>query len=315
MEYSTDLTFTCIIKDLDTRSLDQHKKYDQPKSKEETTADDLSKQYEVLCAMSRNPSVQNLLVSDPELRKLNRYKTIQAFGHSMALCKPHPIDAKSYVNANFVTFPGFSKNDGVFIASQAPPLKIISNFINLLLKESVPLILTIVQEKEIPLKCENYWSQPNQKLYFEDFVVECQSLNKQPNHDKRTLKITDSVSHKEHLLEHFHVHSWVDQSAPSPKLIEFLIQTFEYIMKLQEEKKKPVLVHCSAGVGRTGTFICAYYLYRQWLSSIQANTPFKFSIFNVVKVVRMQRHMAVYTEGQYKFLFDFATILAKKKKM
>ena len=75
-------------------------------------------------------------------------------------------------------------------------------------------------------------------------------------------------------------------------------------------ENNPIVVHCSAGVGRTGTFISMYFLEKEIKDQINNNVKeIQFSIFNLVRKLKEMRLYMVQSEAQYKFIYDFVNYL------
>ena len=87
----------------------------------------------------------------------------------------------------------------------------------------------------------------------------------------------------------------------------------QFIDKPEIKGNGPIVVHCSAGVGRTGTFISMYYLEKEIMRQIKDEvSEIKFSIFNLVRKLKEMRLYLVQTESQYRFIYEFVKYLLNK---
>lgn len=83
------------------------------------------------------------------------------------------------------------------------------------------------------------------------------------------------------------------------------------LVKLKSESKAPIAVHCSAGIGRTGTLLVLYFLI-ELVTYQQANSlPVQASIFGTVRSVREQRAGSVQTLEQYNFIYEYFSMYLK----
>ena len=123
-------------------------------------------------------------------------------------------------------------------------------------------------------------------------------------------------------VTHIHYKKWPDKGVPDIKSFETfeeLIKLIDKINKEKDEKEKenvshPIVVHCSAGVGRTGTFISMFCLYKEIkMAQIDKNEEIiQFNIFNLVRKMKEMRLYMVQAFEQYKFVYQFAKYLLDK---
>lgn len=147
----------------------------------------------------------------------------------------------------------------------------------------------------------------------EEFVI-CNSLIKRDF----IIKYNDM----EHRTTQLQMVNWPDHSSPDE---ETGYQTIEYIINFTAEIRanynySPILTHCSAGTGRTGTFIaifniikclCFIKIINQNIDSQHRIKPF-FSVFNVVRKLREQRIGMVSSHLQYNYIYEFCLEWTKK---
>ena len=146
------------------------------------------------------------------------------------------------------------------------------------------------------------------KEVYEEFDI--RTLELELNNDKRT-------------VTHIHYKKWPDKGVPdmnSFNTFEEIIKIVDQINKSKHDKEKenefhPIVVHCSAGVGRTGTFISMFCLYKEIkMAQIDKRIvkSIQFNIFNLVRKMKEMRLYMVQTFEQYKFVYQFAQYLLNK---
>lgn len=172
------------------------------------------------------------------------------------------------------------------------------------------LIQGICQKNKLNVKCFKYFPQGfGDSVETQSLIIECPSVICENDLYRESMLTVYSkrTSHIIYQVKHFFLFGWEDHSVISyntTKLLFKLIKTTNSL--LAKYPKSPVLVHCSAGVGRTGTFLSVYQLYEQFLQAKEKGTIFKFSVYDTVLRLRYMRQFMVQTVDQYKFIHDFA---------
>ena len=224
----------------------------------------------------------------------NRFKLMYPYDKSRVVLSmdPNGDPNSDYVNASHI--PGVYVNER-FIGAQAPKENTIQDFWKMIVESKVVNIVMVTNIVESGRKkCEQYFPlKIGQKLEFGPYEIIADEQQMKIGYTIKEL----SISHmgKTTKLRHFHFTAWPDHDVPT--LYDELLL---FVSKVQEGRIKtraPILVHCSAGVGRTGTFITVYNL----LAAIQQTKP--ISIYNVVNAMREHRPQMVQTYSQYKFIY------------
>eukprot|EP00033_Pygsuia_biforma_P002752 GCRY01003040.1.p1 GENE.GCRY01003040.1~~GCRY01003040.1.p1 ORF type:complete len:324 (+),score=28.76 GCRY01003040.1:207-1178(+) len=235
---------------------------------------------------------------------LNRYGNVFPFDWNYVKYPRIP-----YVNASYIS-DGF--DDKKFIATQGPPQNTHSLFWAMILQENASLLLMVTNVMEMSfVKCEPYWPAVGESFTFphpqhpqtqtiivtnEDHSEDCVR-----NCVVRTLRIT--VEEKgslilSHCVRQLHYIGWPDCGVPpnTDGIWNLLLQA--------AATKGRVVIHCSAGVGRTGVVIALFNLCRQFSrQKRQRISPeaFTFNLQKIVTIMRQQRMMMVQTPIQYLF--------------
>ena len=127
----------------------------------------------------------------------------------------------------------------------------------------------------------------------------------------RTINIKNMNNEKEKTIKQIHYGSWPDhQSLDINKVYGNILFMFNLVDK--EIDHSPIVVHCSAGVGRTGTVIAIYIILfcLEYLKKL--GKPLIMNVFNVVRKLREQRYSLVTDTDQYQFIYDFSLDWIKK---
>ncbi|XP_078271016.1 receptor-type tyrosine-protein phosphatase eta [Rhinoraja longicauda] len=251
-------------------------------------------------------TMQSTQVSQQPLNKpKNRYNNVLPYDNSRVKLSVTSDPSSDYINANFM--PGYqSKKE--FIAAQGPLMNTVSDFWRMIWDQRVPAIVMLTKcVEQGRAKCEQYW--PTERpLIFEDKIVTLTSEVIYQDWTIRDFSLVKDKSGEKYHVKQFHFTGWPDHGVPSTTrvLIEFRNLVRNYIN--QHPLSGPTVVHCSAGVGRTGTFISIDDMIQQ----IDNNR--KVDIWGTVFQLRMNRPLMVQTESQYVFLNQCAMEYIKSSK-
>lgn len=233
----------------------------------------------------------------------NRYPDIKAYDQTrVRLSMVDGIVGSDYVNANYVI--GY-KERKKFICAQGPMDNTVNDFWRMVWEQHLEMILMLTNLEEYSkTKCAKYWpdAEAGEKK-FGDFVVSHIHEKRYSDYIIRDLKLRQAAAEspnekekeEERLIVQYHYLVWKDFVAP-----EHPSGILKFIKRVNEEyslEKGPILIHCSAGVGRTGTLVALDSLLQQ------LNEEKQVAIFNTVCDLRHQRNFLVQSLKQYIFIY------------
>ncbi|KAM9266906.1 receptor-type tyrosine-protein phosphatase eta [Cariama cristata] len=228
-----------------------------------------------------------------ENRGKNRYNNVLPYDISRVKLSDQSCATDDYINANYM--PGYNSKKA-FIAAQGPLPNTIDDFWRMIWEKNIYSVVMLTKcVEQARTKCEQYWPEKQSKSYG-DIIVTMVSEIVLPEWTIRDFTVEKSNTPESHTVRQFHFTSWPDHGVPETTdlLINFRHLVHEY--SSQNPIDSPTLVHCSAGVGRTGTFIAIDRLIQQ---IEMENTV---DVYGVVYDLRMHRPLMVQTEDQYVFL-------------
>ncbi|XP_077324847.1 receptor-type tyrosine-protein phosphatase R isoform X2 [Lithobates pipiens] len=222
----------------------------------------------------------------------NRYKTILPNPASRVCLKPKNgrDTLNTYINANFIK--GYSGTEKTFIATQGPMINTVNDFWQMVWQEDVPVIVMITKLKEKNEKCVLYW--PEKRGIYGNVEVLVNSVNE---HEYYTIRIlTLKQGSQSRIVKHYWYTSWPDHKTPdsAQPLLQLMLDVDED--RKAFDGRGPVVVHCSAGIGRTGCFIATS------IGCRQLKEEGVVDVLSIVCKLRMDRGGMVQTSEQYQFV-------------
>uniref|UniRef100_A0A8C4YG76 protein-tyrosine-phosphatase n=1 Tax=Gopherus evgoodei TaxID=1825980 RepID=A0A8C4YG76_9SAUR len=222
----------------------------------------------------------------------NRYPHVLPYDHSrvrLSLLREEPHS--DYINANYP--PGNSHTQGgiEFIVTQGPLKKTIEDFWRLVWEQSVCniIMLTVGMENGRVL-CDHYWPSELSPVSYGHICVDLLSQGSADEWTTRTFKLWHvSEQLRGRHVTHLHYTAWPDHGIPesTASLMAFLDLARGHMQKAKGSG--PTLVHCSAGVGRSGTFIALDRLLQQLKQEKVVD------VFNTIYTMRMSRYSMIQT--------------------
>ncbi|GBL94852.1 Receptor-type tyrosine-protein phosphatase eta [Araneus ventricosus] len=224
----------------------------------------------------------------------NRWVKILPFDHSRVKIYPDGTSNRSnFINANYI--PGES-HIIEYIATQGPLPNTVNDFWTVVWQQSVPIVVMLTQCVERAVKnCEKYWPASGESKLYGDIRVQTKQETMLTSHIMRVFLV--QYQNQQRHIVHMHFTNWpVDGTPRNP--VDFLHFIRLVREQVSERRPGPILIHCSAGVGRTGTFIAVDRL----MQHLQSKDD--IDIYNTVLEMRRYRPHMVHTMEQYVFIYS-----------
>ncbi|XP_022779941.1 tyrosine-protein phosphatase non-receptor type 13-like isoform X3 [Stylophora pistillata] len=230
----------------------------------------------------------------PANRDKNRYRNVLPFDKTRV--KLSGDGDNDYINASHVKIP---VGDDIYhyIASQGPLPNTTEDFWQMIWEQEVIVIAMVTLEIEGgKVKCHRYWPESeDQPLVFKESMSV--SLQRKEDFDsfvEREFQINNLQTGETRTVSHINFTSWPDHGVPKTavELVEFV-----RFMRLLADGPGPIVVHCSAGIGRTGALITI---------DVAMGLMERESLFDVNKIIRNlreQRQGMIQTKDQYIFCY------------
>ncbi|KAM8843550.1 protein tyrosine phosphatase receptor type Db isoform 8-T10 [Synchiropus picturatus] len=240
----------------------------------------------------------NLEVNKPK----NRYANVIAYDHSrVILSSIEGVPGSDYVNANYVD--GYRRQNA-YIATQGSLPETFGDFWRMVWEQHTAniIMMTKLEEKSrMPsyffskVKCDQYWPTRGTETYGLIQVTLLDTVEL-ATYSVRTFALYKSGSNEKREVRHFQFTAWPDHGVPEhpTPFLAFLRR----VKACNPPDAGPMIVHCSAGVGRTGCFIVIDAM------TERIKHEKTIDIYGHVTLMRSQRNYMVQTEDQYIFIYD-----------
>uniref|UniRef100_A0A8C5HRD6 protein-tyrosine-phosphatase n=1 Tax=Gouania willdenowi TaxID=441366 RepID=A0A8C5HRD6_GOUWI len=227
----------------------------------------------------------------------NRYKTILPNPHSRVILKSrtHNDLLSSYINANYIR--GYAGDNKAFIATQGPLVNTVNDFWWMAWQEEAPVIVMITKLKEKNEKCVLYW--PEKRGIYGKVEVLVNSVGEFEHYTTRRLTLKCGNQTRE--LLHYWYTSWPDHKTPDSALPLLQLMAEVENGRRAAAAPGPVIIHCSAGIGRTGCFIATT------IGCKQLQAKGLVDVLSITCQLRADRGGMIQTAEQYEFVHHALT--------
>ncbi|XP_070466004.1 receptor-type tyrosine-protein phosphatase F isoform X28 [Equus przewalskii] len=232
----------------------------------------------------------NLEVNKPK----NRYANVIAYDHSrVILTSIDGVPGSDYINANYID--GYRKQNA-YIATQGPLPETMGDFWRMVWEQRTATVVMMTRlEEKSRVKCDQYWPARGTETYGLIQVTLLDTVEL-ATYTVRTFALHRSGSSEKRELRQFQFMAWPDHGVPEyPTPILAFLRRVKACNPLDAG---PMVVHCSAGVGRTGCFIVIDAMLERMKHEKTVD------IYGHVTCMRSQRNYMVQTEDQYVFIHE-----------
>ncbi|XP_035989563.1 tyrosine-protein phosphatase non-receptor type 3 [Fundulus heteroclitus] len=250
----------------------------------------------------RKPGLSLCCARQPENQEKNRYRDVLPYDDTRVVLQ----GKEDYINASHVTVA--PPESGVclrYIAAQGPLPQTCAHFWQTVWEQQTHTIIMLTTLTERGrTKCHQYWPHPPEVKDYGHLSVKCHSEECTLAYVTRQFTLRHKKLGEERAVTHLQYVAWPDHGVPDDPS-DFLL----FISSVRERRRgeEPLMVHCSAGIGRTGVLITM----ETALSLMDEGRPV-FPL-DIVKTLRDQRAMMVQTTCQFQFVCEAILRVYKEK--
>uniref|UniRef100_A0A914W263 protein-tyrosine-phosphatase n=1 Tax=Plectus sambesii TaxID=2011161 RepID=A0A914W263_9BILA len=293
-----------LVRDVEERTPDSYNRefYDIRDAQEEFK---ISKEFSCSAGVSRANASKN------RFRDILPYDTTRVVLSAASDDEMIPTEDDDYINAsNIIGAEGTIS----YIASQGPVPHTVNDFWKMILQhkiEQIVMLCNLIEDERV--KCEKYWPDAGETMTYANTNITL--LREEKPHDEyvvRSLNLeqTDASGKKiVRVIRQFHYIQWPDHGCP--ETVEPLLDMLDLMHSYERPPyANTILVHCSAGCGRTGTII-ALDIAKTHLKL--GTLPENYKVYDAVLELRRQRASMVQSKNQYEFLHRALAALFTKQ--
>eukprot|EP01080_Neovahlkampfia_damariscottae_P008788 gene8788-736_t len=250
--------------------------------------------------------------------KKNKYSKVLPNEKTRVKLQTTEKHEEDYINANLIDLEGVKQK---YIATQAPITETFVDFWRMVLEYRCRVIVMLTEtDEDTPDECnflgkskaDRYWPLLGETIIYGHVEIETISQTRVKDINQLEFILRD-LNHKNSRRIYFYQYlGWPDMGCPKcSKSLNYIMQQMSRIEKRLGDEMGPTVVHCSAGIGRTGTFIAIHAMLQQM--KLNQKQEFNFDIFNTVKQLKQQRVGMIQKKEQY--VFTYQTIFEYSKLM
>uniref|UniRef100_A0A8D2N5S8 Protein tyrosine phosphatase non-receptor type 4 n=1 Tax=Zonotrichia albicollis TaxID=44394 RepID=A0A8D2N5S8_ZONAL len=230
----------------------------------------------------------------PQNISKNRYRDISPYDATRVILKSN----EDYINANYINMEIPSSTIiNQYIACQGPLPNTCPDFWQMTWEQGSSMVVMLTTQVERGrVKCHQYWPEPSGSSSYGNFQITCHSEEGNPAYVFREMTLTNLEKEESRQLTQIQYIAWPDHGVPddSSDFLDFVC----LVRKKRAGREEPVVVHCSAGIGRTGVLITM----ETAMCLIECNQP--VYPLDIVRTMRDQRAMMIQTPSQYRFVCE-----------
>ncbi|XP_045143338.1 tyrosine-protein phosphatase non-receptor type 4 isoform X2 [Echinops telfairi] len=230
----------------------------------------------------------------PQNTTKNRYRDISPYDATRVTLKGD----EDYINANYINMEIPSSSIiNQYIACQGPLPHTCTDFWQMTWEQGSSMVVMLTTQVERGrIKCHQYWPEPTGSSSYGCYQVTCHSEEGNTAYVFRKMTLLNKEKNESRQLTQIQYIAWPDHGVPDDSS-DFLNFVYD-VRNKRAGKEEPIVVHCSAGIGRTGVLITM----ETAMCLIECNQP--VYPLDIVRTMRDQRAMMIQTPSQYRFVCE-----------